>query len=351
MKNLGEIKLDDAYIEEIIKNLRKPVNEYIKEILKLDVFNEEREEIQKVIQEASQLEPKREFLENILKNLKKSKLKGKIKKSLNKKFKKLKQIKERNEMISLRIDKSEALNDMYNLLKHSWTLEPILERHLDQDYVRGLSDVHLFNDKEEERNALYDIIPLIQELAVEEKKRDLLLNQDDLDLLNENIEKYQNYIDLKISGTLDLSDIFQEAYSGLFRIRESNLGFRVNEIEKEKEEMAERARQEDKGNKKKNEEDYQKAWLAKYQYFLNKYRNARNKKKIYILEEYKSIKQVIRVLMEEEVEMLETTKRAGLVKPKHILKLISEYEVFYKFEKERKWAEHEMKKYRYLKRK
>lgn len=180
---------------------------------------------------------------------------------------------------------------------------------------------------------LYDIIPLIQELAVEEKRRDLLLNQDDLELLNENIEKYQNYINLRISNTLDLSDILQEAYSGLYRIRESNLEYKVNEIEKEKEEIAERARQEDKGNNKKNEEDYKKAWLVKYQYFLNKYKKARNGKKIYILEECKSIKQVIRVLMEEEGEMLDTTKRAGLVKPEQILKLISEYEGLYKFEK------------------
>lgn len=64
MENLGEIKLDEADIEDIIKNLRKSIKEYIKEILKLEIFNEERERIQNLIQEVRQLEPKKEFLEN-----------------------------------------------------------------------------------------------------------------------------------------------------------------------------------------------------------------------------------------------------------------------------------------------
>lgn len=353
MEDLGDIKLDEAHIEGIIKNLKRPVNDRIKEILKIDAFYEEREEIQITIREARQLGSQEEFLENVLKNLKKSKLKGKVKKSINKEFKNLKQIKERNDIISLKIDKSEALNDMYNHLKHFWILDPILERHINQDYVRGLSEIHLFNDKKEERDALYDAIPLIQELAVEEKQRDLLLNQNHLDRLNRNIEKYQNYMDLRISDTLDLTDIFQEAYGGLFKIREKNLDHILNGIEEEKEEMAKKARQEDedKGVEKKSEEDYKKAWLDNYQYYLNKYKRARNGRKIRVVEEKKSIKIVIRELMEEEEEMLDTTKRAGLVKPKQILKIISEYKGLYEFEKERRWAEHEMNKYRYLKRK
>lgn len=129
LENLREPQLNENNIEDNLKNLEKTLNGFLDDFLELETFKAKRGEIQSIIIEAQELKEDKDLVEKILYTTRKSKLKLKIKKSFIRQLKNFKQIRERNKRILLRINESEELEQLYNIVNNFWKVEPFLEKN------------------------------------------------------------------------------------------------------------------------------------------------------------------------------------------------------------------------------
>ncbi|MEE9378768.1 MAG: hypothetical protein V3V33_12120 [Candidatus Lokiarchaeia archaeon] len=344
-ENFKKLRVEKENIEEILKNLEKSSKDFLEEILKQEEFKDKKPELQNIIDLSKKHMQKRDLIEEILWNLKRFRIYRKNRKTLKKELRKyklekeyrvlfkkklneLRRILDINEAISLKFDKSEALENLYKNIHTLWILESILENYQEEDYIEGLKRILLaYRDD----HSLEDLIPFLKEIAEEEKTKILGVSRNNLDNLNKNLKKYKKYIKERVSDYFELIPIFEGGLSELYNIADSNLRYRVQQVEKYKE---------------KHEN-----WIENFPTVLNMYKSARKKENIFIREERDALDQIFHYLREQEHEMLETTKKAGYVKPERILKLIEEYNDIYEFERHRRWAEHEKKQYKFLKKK
>ncbi len=343
-ENFKELRVNKENIEEILKNLKKSSEDFLEEILKREEFRDKKPELRNIIDLSKQYMQKRDLIEEILWDLKKFRIYRKDRKILKKKLRKykiekqyrilfkkklneLRRILEINRAISLKFDESELLENIYKKIQTFWILESILEKYQEEDYIEGLKRILLAYGDE---YSLESLFPFLKKIAEKEKIKILGASRNNLDILNKNLEKYKKYIKERVSDHFELIPIFEECLSELYYIGDSNLRYRVQQVEKYKE---------------KHEN-----WIENFPTVLNMYKSARNEENIFIREERETLDQILFYLREQEQEMLETTRRAGYVKPERILELIEEYKDIYEFERHRRWAEHEKNQYNFLKR-
>lgn len=331
LENLGEPQLNENNIEDNLKNLEKTLNGFLDDILDLETFKAKRSEIQGIIIEAQELKKDKDLVEKILYTTRKSKLKRKIKKSFIRQLKNFKQIREGNKRILLRINESEELEQLYNVVNNFWVVEPLLKKNHDQNYIERLQNIYRSNRFTNDRvlEALHDLIPFWKRIATEEVKKTFSGNLNDLNYLQRNIAIYTNYLKINILYDLDLSEIYENCLSELHQT-DRHLKYEI-QLVKEKMERT-------------------KDWIENYSKYLKMFKKAKKGRIIFINEEHKALKVIFTKLKKEMKEHLKTTRKAGYVYARRILNLIQDYDDVYNFTKLRIWAQETFDRYVYLRR-
>ena len=337
LENLDEFHLKRSNIEETLKELQKSEKKFVKDMLDLEEVKREGEVVRNFLNKFKRSKKNNNLLNAAIENLKGSKLNKRQRDLISAKLTDSLKLIERNKKILNSIEKSEVLNQNYVKLQKYSYIERILNRYRGMDWLIAFKKIHLYYKENNGYGAaLGNLIPLLKEMAENEKNFVINNLQNDTERINEHIKYYNNCIRLPISEKLELSDIFIECLGKLYEKKMPKYKARLQEIE-----------------------DYKIAhrdWLGRYKDILAMYWKITEGKN-YVENERKTVQEVIaklrkdiKIFIKGEKEKHKNKKlekdnpqwKGVLKRNKDIINIIKKYSL-YNFENQRKEAEEQIK--------
>ena len=275
---LKKFHLNEEAFEDTLKRIETSEIEFIRKIMNLKEVKQEGDVVRSYLERYLK---KKIYPDDVLKrakqNLKYHSLRKSQERLLLSKLNEFIKIKERNANILNKIGKSVEIKETYSKLQRYWDLEKFLGKYTNWDYIEGLNRIN-FVFKDEFNKILDDLIPLVNKIAEKEKLSILLKLPNNIDIVQNYIERYEKYISYPTSDDLGVLSIYNKCLLDLHAKINPEIRAKLLIITKYK-----------KTNKN---------WLDSYQLVLDKYREL-SKGKYFIDEERKTIKEIIAKLRKD----------------------------------------------------